>query len=93
MAHHATLAKATNVRVYFCSPHSPWQRGTCENAKGLLRQYLPECTDLSIYTQDKLDAIADSRTTRPRVTHDRRTPMGVFSLALTNSQKRPRSVQ
>lgn len=93
MARHADLAANTGVRVYFCDPHSPWQRGTCENTNGLLRQYLPKGTDLSIYTQDELDAIADSLNNRPRATHNWRTPLQAFAQTLATSHQPPASVQ
>ena len=82
MTRHQELSAATGVRVYFCDPHSPWQRGTCENTNGLLRQYLPKGTDLSIYSQDELDAIADSLNSRPRATHAFHSPFEVFERML-----------
>jgi IS30 family transposase len=82
MARHRELSASTGVKVYFCDPHSPWQRGTCENTNGLLRQYLPKGTDLSAHTQDELDAIADSLNNRPRATHAFHSPLEVFGRLL-----------
>lgn len=93
MACHRELARAANIRVYFCDPRSPWQRGTCENTNGLLRQYLPKATDLSVFTQDELDAIADSMNSRPRATHNWHTPLEVFAQTLANSHQLPSTVQ
>ena len=92
MTRHAELAANTGVRVYFCDPHSPWQRGTCENTNGLLRQYLPKGTDLSVYSQEELDAIADSLNGRPRATHNWLTPLQVYAAALASSHQPDTSV-
>lgn len=66
MSKHAQLTERTGVAVYFCDPHSPWQRGLNENTNGLLRQYLAKGADLSVYTQEQLDEIVWSLNTRPR---------------------------
>jgi len=87
MSRHADLATQTGVKVYFCDPHSPWQRGTCENTNGLLRQYMPKGTDLSLFSQDELDGIADSMNNRPRATHAWHTPLEVFARTLASSHQ------
>ena len=82
MAKHKTFTVATNVKVYFCDPHSPWQRGTNENTNRLLRQYLPKRTDLSGYTQSQLDKIALRLNQRPRKTLGFQTPASKLSEVL-----------
>ena len=74
MSAHPEVKIAAGLAVYFCDPHSPWQRGTNENTNGLLRQYFPKGTDLARYSHDELDAVALALNTRPRKTLGWRTP-------------------
>lgn len=87
MALHKSLTKQTGIAVYFCDPHSPWQRGSNENMNGLVRQYLPKSTDLSGYTQQQLDAIADEINARPRKGLGVRCPLAVYRELLLNSSQ------
>jgi IS30 family transposase len=74
MAQHKSFTVDTEVKVYFCDPQSPWQRGSNENTNGLLRQYFPKRTDLSVHSQEELDEVALRLNQRPRKTLGFETP-------------------
>jgi len=85
MARHARFSVATDCPVYFCDPHSPWQRGSNENTNGLLRQYFPKGTDLRQHSVDKLARVEHLLNSRPRKHLGWRTPAEVFTSNVAGS--------
>jgi IS30 family transposase len=85
MVNHAQFTIDTGIQVYFCDPHSPWQRGSNEKTNGLLRQYLPKGTELSLHNAEDLERIAHGLNNRPRKTLGFMTPSEKLTelLALT----------
>jgi IS30 family transposase len=89
MANHIAIAEAAELDIYFCDPHSPWQRGTNENTNGLLRQYFAKGKDLSVFPADYLDFVATKLNTRPRKTLGFKTPAEALDELLSNPSKPP----
>ena len=85
MADHQRFSLATDIKVYFCDPKSPWQRGSNENTNGLLRQYFPKGMDLSSIHQNRLNAVARQLNERPRKTLNFRTPAERFNQCVAST--------
>jgi IS30 family transposase len=89
MANHVQIAAATDLDIYFCDPHSPWQRGSNENTNGLLRQYFPKSTDLSAHGPGYLDFVAAELNNRPRKTLAWKTPAEALDTLLSKPSNPP----
>jgi IS30 family transposase len=85
MAKHKSFTVDTNVKVYFCDPQSPWQRGANENTNSLLRQYFPKKTDLSVYSQADLNKVALRLNQRPRKTLGFETPASKLQASVAST--------
>ena len=85
MAEHARLKVDASVQIYFCDPHSPWQRATNENTNGLLRQYFPKGTDLSAHSAEEIAAVAAALNARPRKTLNWKTPVEALDALLQSA--------
>ena len=85
MAQHVQLRVESGLNIFFCDPHSPWQRGTNENTNGLLRQYFPKGTDLARHPSDDLDAVALALNSRPRKTLGWKTPAEALAQLLRSA--------
>jgi IS30 family transposase len=93
MVRHAEITQQTGVAIYFCDPHSPWQRGSNENINGLIRQYLPKGTDLSVHSQEQLDAIAYELNIRPRQRFNYKCPIEMMTDMMAKHHQSPVLVQ
>ncbi|ROS77726.1 IS30 family transposase [Curtobacterium sp. PhB130] len=89
LARHKDITLATDLAIYFCDPHKPWQRGSNENTNGLLRQYFPKSTDLSVHTPERLRDVAAELNGRPRKTLGYRTPAEAFEQLLSDPKQPP----
>lgn len=92
LVRHAEITQKTGTAIYFADPHSPWQRAINENTNGLLRQYMPKGTDLSVFSQDELDAIAFQLNSRPRKRLGFKPPLEVFMDLIKRTQDAPSGV-
>ena len=92
MALHTTITAATGIPIYFCDPHSPWQRGSNENTNGLLRQYFPKGSDLSFYGPGLLDQVAAELNARPRKRLGWETPAEAMARLLFDETERVASI-
>ena len=87
MYQHARISIAADIAIYFCDPHSPWQRGSNENTNGLLRQYFPKGTDLSVHSAEYLAEVAAELNNRPRKRYGFDTPAEVLNRLLSQPPK------